>query len=93
MIHSAAVRAILCGRVLYLEPREIPAETVSKAGGKVAVASRLCSAVRFLDRHVFKDRRLFQMSAAPGAVGSFEAQENVFQIEFLAVLKACLQMI
>jgi hypothetical protein len=90
VVHSAAVRAILCARVLPLERRAIPAEPVPVADGKLVVARMLRAALRCFDRRVCIDERLFKKSVARGVIGSFAAQEDVFQTEFLAVLKAWL---
>jgi hypothetical protein len=44
--------------------------------------------LRCFDRNVCTAARLFKKSFAPGVVGTFTAQEDVFQTELLAVLKA-----
>jgi hypothetical protein len=87
-VHSAAVRAILCSRVLPLEQRRFPVGSVPCVRGKLDVALMLRSALPFFDYRVCIDRRLRKVSAAPGVSGSYAAQEDVFQTEFLAVLKA-----
>ncbi len=90
VVHSAAVRALLCGQVLPLERRRIPVEPVPFVDDKLAVAPMLRSALQCFDRNVCIDERLFKKSAAPGVSGTFAAQEDVFQTGFLAVLKAWL---
>lgn len=59
--------------------------------GLLAVGPMLRSALKFFDRRICCDRRLFKKSAAPGLTGlTLAAQEDVFQTEFLHVLGAWL---
>jgi hypothetical protein len=90
MIHSAAIRAVLCENVLSLERRKIPVAPVPMVGCKVLISGMLRQALQCFDRNMCTAARLFKKSFAPGAVGTFAAQEDVFQTELLTVLKAWL---
>jgi hypothetical protein len=78
-VPSLVVRAVLCARVLPLERRQPPADPVPTVGGVVQVGPMLLTALRYFDRRVCVDRRLFKKSAAPGVTGTFATQEDGFQ--------------
>jgi hypothetical protein len=89
-IPSPVVRAILCTFVLPLERRQPPTDPVPIFDGVVQVGPMLLTALRYFDRQVCVDRRLFKKSEAPDAAAKFAPQENVFQTEFFIVLNAWL---